>query len=109
MRLVAFAGSLHRAEGGKGEDDAEHLSQHVPLVHRAQPLVAGVGGVVAVVRNGDGKVVFSDSGAEFPYIWNLTDASGAQVAEGRYEVEAYLHGGAAYGRSSVAEIVVSRD
>ena len=62
-----------------------------------------------VVRNGDGKVVFSDSGAEFPYIWNLTDASGAQVAEGRYEVEAYLHGGAAYGRSSAAEIVVSRD
>lgn len=62
-----------------------------------------------IVKDASGKVVFTDDNATFPYEWPLTDAAGLPVAEGRYAVEAYLRGGAAYGKAAVAEVVVSRD
>jgi len=62
-----------------------------------------------IVKNAAGAVVFTDDNATFPYRWNLSDARGAEVAEGIYTVEAYLKGGARYGGASPVEVVVNRD
>lgn len=62
-----------------------------------------------VIKDGSGRVVFTDSNASFPYCWNLKDSDGANVVEGCYTVEAYIKSGNQYGYASAAEIVVNRD
>ncbi|MDE5942553.1 MAG: hypothetical protein K2H14_10645, partial [Muribaculaceae bacterium] len=61
-----------------------------------------------VVRDGAGRVVFTDAQASFPYRWELKDSDGADVADGRYTVEAFVRSGSAFGHAAEAEVVVVR-
>lgn len=62
-----------------------------------------------VVADGEGRVVFTDDDASFPYTWNLCRTDGGAVSEGVYMVSAYLKAGGVYGSAPPVEVVVSRD
>lgn len=62
-----------------------------------------------VVADGEGRVVFTDDDASFPYTWNLCRTDGGSVSEGVYMVSAYLKAGGVYGSAPPVEVVVSRD
>lgn len=61
-----------------------------------------------VVKDGNGKVVFTREDVQYPYTWDLRDVSGHAVADGLYRVETYITDGARYGSAIPAEVVVRR-
>lgn len=61
-----------------------------------------------VITAADGSTVFSANNVSFPYVWDLKDNSGEDVADGNYTVGCYFKAGRRYGSASPASIVVGR-
>lgn len=61
-----------------------------------------------VIMDGGGNVVFTDEDALFPYRWDLTTTDGRPVADGVYDVTAYLQAGGRYGEAHGKQVIVYR-
>ena len=61
-----------------------------------------------IIRNSAGATVRSIANPTFPYIWDLKDSEGNNVADGQYNATVLLQNGSQYGSSDPLEIIVLR-
>ena len=61
-----------------------------------------------IIKDASGKVIFTESGVTFPYVWDLKTRTGGNVPDGLYEVEAYVSAGLRYGSAFPCKLVVRR-
>lgn len=61
-----------------------------------------------VVRDATGRTVLTRRNVAFPYVWDLRDSGGTEVADGRYTAYATLRSGTSRAATGRAEVVVMK-
>lgn len=62
-----------------------------------------------VISSTTGEHVLTVENPAFPYVWNLKDAEGNRVENGRYEAEGFFRDGNKYGHAAKVEVIVHAD
>lgn len=102
-RTIGFIVINRTAEATLAVDEATaRMQATLTLEHAFEDAPTGR----LIIEDADGNTVFSRENVSFPYTWDLNDASGVRVADGRYRAYAVLSCDKQYGNTPRVEIVV---